>query len=484
MPEGFKPLDQAAYAQLWALLQSIQQQADTDPISPTSSAAEIDRVLPNISSMGIAWETLLTQLQSLLLETTRKNAHPGLFSYILAPGLPTDPVAHALTAQLNQNQVGFHAAPLATQIERKLIGFFADLVGFPTEAGGLCMSGGSSANLSALTLALYHSLGLEIMQNGLRAASVQPVIIAATSAHFSIERAALILGIGRQNLYRVAVDAQQRMCITSLKQCLEQLSQKTHKKAVCVVATAGSTAAGAIDPLADIADLCQHYGVWMHVDAAYGGAFLLSTQLKSRFQGIEAADSISIDLHKSAYLALETNILLYRQVYLAKQVFSADADYLAFDELKEEAEHYTSFDLSFEVSRRFRALPAYLALLHYGTDNFAEQLKQNIACADYLSQQVKAAPDFELLFSPQLAICCFRFAPLYLAPEKIDEINTQIVHALNANGHFSLSETLIQKRPVLRVCIRSYTTKKIHIDDLLVQVRRLGLQFSASTNLA
>ena len=462
---------------------AILSHSTESPVLKTTTVAGLqERLVSALPTSGAPLETIVGELQQTAAVNYRKNAHPGCWAYISSPGLPTDPLAHAMTAALNQNVTGYHSAPAATVIEQTVINWMAELAGLPQGSAGLVMSGGSLANLAALATARDRALGPACVRKGLHSGP-KPVLLAAETAHFSITRAAQLLGIGQQGIETIGVDAAHCMRVDQLEECLATLSQDNGQRVFCVVATAGTTATGAIDPLPGIAELCRRYGVWLHVDAAYGGAALLSADLRERLAGIELADSITIDLHKWCYLSLDGSVLLYRDPQAAREVFHTQADYVR-DDHAEVADAYTFFDLSPEVSRRARALSAWLAFRHYGLEALGCNVLHNVECAAYLARLVEASPDLELVNEPQLSICCFRYAPAELHEQQtlLDELNDSIVSRLAEQGDFLLSPTQVHGMSVLRVCIRSYTTRAVHVQKLVAAVCSVGQALAGGWN--
>lgn len=458
-----------------ALVGKIQSNATRFPVLKSGNARQVAAVLPSgLPETGISLHDAVDELLGSAGTYYRKNAHPGMFSYVASPGLPTDPLGHALTAALNQNGTGFQGAPGATTIERTLVRWLCRLAGLPESSDGLLVSGGSIANLSALATAVHHTLGPEAQERGIHDGP-RPVILAADTAHFSSQRAAVLLGLGRAGVERILVDNHYRMDPGDLEKKVEEIQADPRRRLCCVVATAGTTAMGAIDPLGKIADICRRHGIWMHVDAAYGGAALLSAGLRSRLAGIGLADSITIDLHKWCYLSFDASALLYRRPEHARDLFRFEADYARYGQTGAPESH-RFFDLSPEVSRRNRALPAYLAWRHYGLEKLGQNVQHNAECAQYLAAMAEAAPDLQLLAKPELSICCFRYLPPELQDQdhKVDRLNEQIVESLAREGHFLLSATEVDSRPVLRVCICSHTTRAHHMDALLADIRRIG----------
>ncbi|MGI9301987.1 MAG: pyridoxal phosphate-dependent decarboxylase family protein, partial [Gammaproteobacteria bacterium] len=454
-----------------AVVTPIMESRHDSPIVPRSRANDLHALLPaRLPGQGLPLDDVLQELEGVAAKYVRRNTHPGFFGYVASSGLPTDPLGHAMVAALNQNLVGYPSAPGAATVERVVVSWFRQLLGLPAHADGLLLSGGSAANLAALAAALYKALGADAVSNGLcaRAVDSQPVILAAESVHFSVQRAAVTLGIGERSVHIVPVDENFRMRPRALERALDEIMLEGGDRPIAVVASAGSTMTGAIDPLDEIADICERYGLWLHVDAAYGGAGLLSQELRPLFAGIEHADSVTLDLHKWFYLAFDGSVLLFSDPQAARRVFFAQSDYVQFPK-DGPPEEFMFFHLGPELSRRARALPAYLALRHYGADRLGRNVLYNAQCARYLAELTQAEPDTELINAPQRSICCCRFAPQSLRgdPQTVDHINIEIRQRLEAEGDFFLSPTHIDGRPALRVCIINHATRATHMEGLL-----------------
>lgn len=478
------PLEAGAVS-IDALVGTVLARATTPPVLQTDKVQKVGAALSaELPQTGISLQAAVDELMASAGTYYRKNAHPGMFSYVASPGLPTDPVGHALTAALNQNLTGYMGAPGATTVERTLIRWLCSLAGLPDGCDGLVVGGGSIANLSAIATAVHHKLGPVAREHGIQSGP-RPVILAAESAHFSVQRAAVLLGLGRAGVELVSSDAGHRMDAKALARKLDEIAGDAGRQTCCVVATAGTTAMGVIDPLAEIAELCRKHDAWLHVDAAYGGAALLSETLRRRLCGIERADSITVDLHKWCYLAFDASVLLYRDPERARELYAFEADYARYG-CCETPETHKFFDLSPEVSRRNRALPAYLAWRHYGLDVLGRNVLHNAECARYLATLINDSPDLQIVGEPEpeLSICCFRYLPPALQghDDRVDSLNARIVETLALGGNFLLSPTLVDARPVLRVCICSHTTRSHHMDELISEIRRIGTELTGSVS--
>lgn len=300
-----------------------------------------------------------------------------------------------------------------------------------------------------------------------------------------------MLGIGVDNVIPIEGDDQFNMRIDLLKEALDQ-----NPCVVCVVANAGSTTTGAIDPIDEIADLCAERNIWFHVDAAYGGSALMSPELKPLFKGIERADSVTMDLHKWFFMSYDCSAIVYKDPYVVKTLFDEQSDVVKQLSLDTFSKSHLFFHLGPELSRRARALPVYIAFQHYGMERLGRNVLYHVKCAKYLAECVEYDPNFELVSVPLLSICTFRMVPQglimnseesygeekkneeYLDETKlIDDLNQSIVDRIEKEGEFFISPTRVKGRPVLRLCIVNLYSRAKDIDDLLVTINRFGKEW-------
>ena len=460
-----------------AALRGLIEQRTSSPINPPSRAADISAMIAEDFPAG---GDALDQLVELITRATgrfpRRGTHPGFFGWLAPSGLPSDPLAHAMVAALNTNVVGYMASPVGTTVEKAVIRWLAELAGFPANAEGVLLSGGSMGNMSGIASALARHYGPEYRARGLGALArdAQPLVVCSREAHFSIRRAAVMLGIGADNIVSVDTDEQMRMRVDALEAVLEQ-----RQNVVCVVASAGTTNTGAIDPLEQIAGLCAARGIWLHVDAAYGGGGLMSAELRPRYLGLEQADSLVMDLHKWFFQALDGSLLLYRDATPARSLFYDTTDYLTSSQ-QAAAEDYMFFHIAPELSRRFRGLPFYISMRHYGIERLGRNALHNVRCAEYLAALIEQHEQLELVVAPQLSILCFRFRPAGVDNDQVDRLNIEIRDRVHLEGDYLMSPTRVHDRPVLRVCIVNHGTRVAHVEGLLDSVLRIGRELLAS----
>ena len=426
------------------------------------------RLRASMPDAGRPVSEVLDELDSVLAVNRRRNAHAGMFGYVCGSGLPTDPLGHALAAAHGQNVTGFGSAPGATAIEVQLVDWFIALAGLPKSASGMLVSGGSVSNLTAIAVAVQRGVD----PRGGLFAGARPIVYASATAHFSVLRSVRMMGIGRDGLRFVPTDDAGAMRADRLAELVRADRQREDVRPAVVIATAGTTARGAIDPLEAIAELCAAEGLFFHVDAAYGGAALLSPRLAPLFRGIERADSLTIDLHKWMYTTFDASLLLYRNPDDARRVFFERADY-ALAPSRDNLRNFAFYHQGLETSRRFRALAPWLALNHYGRSKLARNIEHNVDCARWLGQRVSQDPNLELVGEPSLSIANFRARLTGRDARQVDRVTEAVREDLQREGEFFLSATNIEGRPVLRVCVLSPSTDADTIESLVARCSAL-----------
>ncbi len=308
-------------------------------------------------------------------------------------------------------------------------------------------------------------------------------IYASEQVHMSIPKAADILGFGREQVRTVACDQRLRLDVRSLRERLQQ-DRRNGLEPFCVVASAGTVNSGAVDPLADIAEIAREFGIWFHVDGAYGAPASLDARKRHLFAGIERADSVSLDPHKWLYVPLDAGCLLFRDEAAARQAFTAgDADYIKVLEESPD-ESFAFWDYGTELSRRFRALKIWLTLRYYGVERLAAAISEDNSLAQYLAERVEQADDFELLAPVELSICCFRYAPKQLRERlaasaeneealerELDALNQRTMLAVQRGGEAYVSNATIHGTFALRACITNFRTTRDDIDRTLEIIR-------------
>ncbi len=403
------------------------------------------------------FDSLLKVFRETIVPFSRQNAHPRMFGYVQSPGTPIGAFADLLASNLNANLTIWRSAPAPVELERLTIDWIRQILGFNAEAGGLFVSGGSMASLAALAAARQtkdHSSGRLRMY-------------ASSATHFSISKAAALLGIARENVRQVAVDERFRMRVDDL---VAKVTADLEAGYVpfCVVGNAGTVDTGAVDPLGEIREVANRFELWMHESA------------RKLFAGMEQADSIALDPHKWLYLPVDVGCVIYRNPEIARAAFAHEAEYTRmFGEEADEA--FVCWDYGPELSRRFRALKVWMLLKGAGLDRLSEAIESNLACARHLESMVQASDDFEMVAPVELSIFCFRHVPRQLrseSPGAINAFNEDLLVALQRDGSSYLSNAMLGDRFALRGCVLNYRTTLRDMNILLDDLRRVATSLS------
>lgn len=396
-----------------------------------------------------------------VLDASISQPRPRYFAFVGSSGLPVGVLADALASCHDVNLAV--SALAADLVEEQALRWTGELVGFPV-GGGTITSGGMLSNLTALAVARERALP-GARRTGL--AGRPCAVYCSVEAHQSIERAAEVLGIGADLVRGVPIDADRRLVPGALRTLIEA-DCAAGIAPVAVVATAGTTLTGAVDPIDAIADVCAERSVWLHVDGAYGLPGAAAPSSRARFAGLERADSASVDAHKWLYLPKACSVLMLRDPHGLESTFRHDSAYMLHDE--ESPVH--AVDRTLEYSRPFRALKLWLALRVHGADQFRAALEGNLALARHLADRVRAADDLELLVEPQLTVVPFRHAPAGVAD--LDAHNERLAVALQEDGHVFVSSAVIDGRVCLRPCVVNFRTTVADVDALVDLAREVG----------
>ena len=414
---------------------------------------------------GTDFDSLLKVFCDTIVPFSRQNAHPRMFGYVQSPGIPIAALADLLASTLNANLTIWRSAPAPVELERLTIDWIRQILGVNAGAGGLFVSGGSMANL----------IGIAMARQKRNDSSGRLRMYASTETHFSVAKAAALLGIGRDNVCYIAVDERFRIRTDDL---IAKISADIEAGRIpfCVVANAGTVNTGAIDPLTAIREVADRFQLWMHVDGSYGAFAVLARSARKLFAGMEQADSIALDPHKWLYLPVGVGCVIYRDPEIARAAFAHEAEYTRmFGE--EEDEAFVCWDYGPELSRRFRALKVWMLLKGVGLDCLSAAIENNLACARYLESMVRASDDFEMVAPVELSIFCFRHVPAQLknkSPEAIDAFNERLLVALQRDGSSYLSNAALAGRFALRGCVLNYRTTLRDMEILLEDLRRVA----------
>jgi len=381
---------------------------------------------------------------------------PGYLAFIPGGGLYAAALADFLACGLNRFVNVWNAAPGFAQIEWTVIRWLDDLFGYPAGSGGILTSGGSMANLSAIVTARRALLG-EDFQGGTLYLSAQ--------THASVAKAAILAGFAQACIRTVPTSSDLALDVEALRDMVQK-DRADGLRPFLVVASAGTTNTGKVDPLADIGALAREERMWLHVDGAYGGFFQLTKRGRALFRAIDTADSITLDPHKGMFLPYGTGCLLVRDRRRLREAHMVGADYL--QDLAPEADIPNFADYSPELSRDFRGLRVWLPLMLHGVEAFRAALDEKLDLTHLLYEALVDSPGFELPWKPDLTVIPFRYRPRSGDPE---EFNRRLLERINASRRVFLSSTMIDGRFVIRACIVSFRTHRDRIEEAIQIIR-------------
>ena len=449
------------------------------PVAPDVTAAELkQRLAEPLPLEGRDFQALLEVFHEVVAAGSRHNGHPRFFGYVSAPGTAVATIADMLASALNANLPAWRSAPAPTELELVTIDWIKEALGLDPGAGGLMLSGGSMANLCALAAARHRACGPDVASHGMQALAKPLTVYVSADAHHSIHKAAAMLGIGQSNVRHVALDSRLRMDVADLRRLIEA-DRAAGFEPLCVVATAGTVVTGAVDPMPEIAEVARAEGMWLHVDACYGGFARLAGSAASLFEGIAEADSVALDPHKWLYQPADCGCLIYRDPGSVRGAFNLDADYARILH-SEPAEAFAFWDYGPELSRRFRALKVWMTFAHIGVRGIAEAIESNLDCARYLAELVDGCEDFEMLAPVGLSIFCMRYLPTEFRggdlsegqERELDRINERLMLRVQRDGGSYLTNATVAGRFALRGCVLNYRTTRKDMETLLDDVRR------------
>jgi aromatic-L-amino-acid/L-tryptophan decarboxylase len=424
-------------------------------------------------------DRLTEYLREVAMEYSIYPGHPGFVAYISGAGTVPGAAAELLASAINQNVGGWLLSPAATEIELAVARRFAAMFGLPeATSGGIFTSGGAMANFVGLKAARDSRAGWNVAHEGVQG-HPSLVLYVSEEGHVTIDRAADMLGLGRNAVRHIPTDDSYKMSTGALKKALSDDLQAGHHP-FAAVGTAGTTSSGVIDPLREIGAICRDNGMWFHVDAAYGGAALMVSELRPMFAGIEDADSITFDPHKWLYTPQSGSSLLVRDVQHLADSFLVHASYIHQDKERSGA-GIDLGELGPQFSRGFYGLKVWASLLAHGTKAYARRIGHDVELARYLHDRVVDAPDFEPLAPVTLSITCFRYVPEDLPDGReredyLNELNERINTETQLDGRVFPSNCVMGEKFGLRSCIVNFRTEAHHLDLLLDVAREIGVK--------
>jgi aromatic-L-amino-acid/L-tryptophan decarboxylase len=443
---------------------------ETVPISPREPGrleALLEGPLPEEGADPLA---LLRELKERVLPNSFHLASPRYFGLFNPTPTVISVFADAIASTINQNMAAWSHGPAGSHIERSVIRWLCDLAGLGPGAFGTMTNGGSLANTTGLKVALNEKLP-EVRRGGVRAATGSPVFYVSTQAHYSLDKTADMLGIGIEGRRAVECDAEARIVPAALEDRI-RADRAAGMRPFAVVGIAGTTTSGAIDPLRELAAICRKHGLWYHVDAAWGGAARLSTRHRGLLDGIEEADSVTLDPHKWFSVPYAAGAIITKDGAALRRTFEVRPHYVS-DKVFAEHEDLNLFQFGAAGSRRLDALKVWLSLRQHGRRGYEEAIDRQVALAEYLAAKVAASQDLEAAARPSLGVFCFRLIPKALRgkEKEIDALQMRIQTTVERRGRAWISTSVLAGRRVIRFCATSYLSRERHVDLLLDEIR-------------
>ena len=450
------------------------------PVTVAASPDDVRRGLPPESRLrdaGTDPGPLLDEITKHLFAKSLCNGHPRFFGYITSSAAPLGILGELLAAAVNPNVGAWKLSPVATEVEAQTVRWIADLIGVPTTCGGLLVSGGNIANIICFLAARTAKASWDVRKIGVHGSGGALKVYGSTETHTWIQKAADLSGIGTDAVRWVEVDDQHRIVVTALRAEIERDRANGHHPFM-VVGTAGTVSTGAVDPLPELAAVCREYGLWFHVDGAYGAFAANAPGAPADLGGIADADSVAADPHKWLYAPLEAGCVLVRRPSDLTKTFSYHPSYYNFEGAE------TNFvDFGLQNSRGFRALKVWLTLRQLGRTGCLDMITRDCRLAERLHRVISEHASFEAL-TRSLSITTFRYVPPELraglgteeVEQYLDRLNQQLLTAVEQSGELFLSNALVGGRFALRACIVNFRTTEADVDAVPTLVARLGAQ--------
>jgi len=407
------------------------------------------------------------------------NLHPRFWGWVQGTGTPLAMIADMLASALNPHMAGFNQAPAL--VEKQVLAWLAELMGFPRGSSGVLTSGGTMANLIGLAVARGEKASFDVREHGLQGyRGPRLVFYASAETHGWCRKAAELLGLGNSAYRRVAVGADYRINVEGLRTLIES-DRREATRPFCVVGNAGTINTGATDDLRALARVCKEEGLWFHVDGAFGALARWSEKLRGVVDGIEEADSLAFDLHKWMYLPFEVGCVLVRDAEAHVRAFAANQNYFGDTERGVIGGGLPFAERGIELTRSFRALKVWMSLKAHGVAAYARLMEQNVTQAQYLAELIAREPEMELLAPVPLNVVCFRFRPSDRPDAVLNALNKEVLLRVQESGVAVPSSTILDGKFAIRVAITNHRSRREDFEVLAAAVREIGGKVAAES---
>jgi len=446
----------AAMRRIVAHIESLPSQ----PAMNVEGAAEYARTLIEpLPQRGEKLETLLDFLFDDAIPRSFTAAGPGYLAYVPGGGLFHAAVADLIADAVNRYVGVFAAAPALVQLEANVVRWFNEIVGFPSTAGGFLTTGGSLANFSALVAAREELLPPDFLRG---------TLYCSEQIHHSFQKAAHLAGFPYANVRELPVDDAFRIRLDALRKAIDR-DRRDGYEPFLIAGSAGTTGTGAVDDLTALATIAREEKMWFHVDGAYGALFTMTERGRKTLAGMNEADSIVLDPHKTLFLPFGTGALLVRNASTLRRAHSLHADYMPA--MQHEQELVDFCEISPELSRDFRGLRVWLPMKLFGIEPFRDQLDEKLDLIQFATEELRKIDGIEIVAEPQLTIMAFRLVRPGLDDEQLNALNRDVIERINARKRVMLTPTMLGGKFVIRICIVSHRTHRERVEMALEDIQ-------------
>jgi aromatic-L-amino-acid/L-tryptophan decarboxylase len=434
-------------------------QVERYPVLAQVEPGEVARRLPlEAPEDPVAMDEILSDFRDVVVPGVTHWNHPAFFAYFASSASGPGVLGETLAAALNMNAMLWRTGPSATELEERSLEWLRQMMGLPDRFHGHIQDTASTSTMVALAGAREHA-GLGVREEGLAGRDLPRLrVYCSDQAHSVVEKSCITLGLGLSATRRVASDADFRLDVAALRAAIEE-DLAAGVRPIAVVATVGTTSTTAVDPVPEIADVCREHGLWLHVDAAYGGAAAIVPEMRHVLRGCEHADSLAVNPHKWLFVPLDCSALYLREPDVVRRAFAYTLDILKTSE----SGATNLMEYGPALGRRFRALKLWTVLRYFGRSGLADRIREHIRLGKLFASWVDDAPGWERLAPTEFSTVCFRHHPAGLPEAELDTLNERILDAVNRSGEALLSHTRLRGRFTLRLAIGNIRTTEEHV---------------------
>jgi len=429
------------------------------PVLSKARPGDLKNALPKSPpAAGEEMSDVLEDLDRFIVPGVTHWNHPAFFAYFSTSSSGPGILGEMFSAAFNVNAMLWKTSPSATELEEVTINWVRQMMGLPEDFAGVIYDTASTSTLCAIAAAREAMPGLRVREEGIAGARLR--LYASEHVHSSVDKAAIILGLGQSGVRKIPTDERFSMDASALEAAIRE-DRENGWLPFCVVATVGTTSITSIDPVPKIAEICARESIWLHVDGAYGGSMAVVPEMRWILDGCEHADSIVMNPHKWLFVPIDLSILYCRKMEVLRRAFSLVPEFLRTGE-SEEVRNF--MDYGPQLGRRFRAIKLWFVLRYFGADGIAARIRYHLQLARELADRVDESPDFERMAPVPFSLVCFRARPASFDEAALDSLNEELMERVNGRGRVFLSHTKLNGKFTLRLAIGNIRTTREHID--------------------